>query len=1291
MTRFGLRRASLVKTWATVAVALVAGAPLSASDAPAPDELAAAFATPPPEARPWVYWWFEGGYGHPEGMARDVAAMQEKGIGGVMHMQTINAGGLPLPQEPRMLDADWQAWFGEMLRVGHRAGLSLSASILDGWSHGGWWVGKADGAKQLVYTETQIDGPAAVTEPLPQPLTRLEVYRDVAVVAFKERTPRPPVPLLVTASDVIGGYCGEENWPAEHAVDGDPATYWRTQKACTPEAPATIELRYAGPIRAVSAMVAGMPNAGPAAGELQASDDGKEFKTVCGFTMAPGAHERLNFEATTGTVFRLVIQRAHAGDLQLAEFQVLRSGDEPVLRRGIKWWDYKSANRAWWQWPPNPYEALEEEYTGDDASDLAAAEVLDVTSYLRPGGRLEWQAPPGRWTVLRFGWTPLAEPARMGSGGYEVDVLNVRGADLMMDSAAKPMRALSVQHAAGAPVIFHTDSWEIGAGGKGQQPTWTDDFADQFRKRRGYELRRYLPALARRVVDDRETTGRFLRDYRDTVADLLADYYGRLQQRAHELGGGINSESGYGSYPHPHMDGLKIFGRADRPMAEFWHPFGQYRAEYLQWVDIMRTTASGARIYGNRFVQAETLTYNPTAGLFTPPSQYRRTLHEAWARGLNQAVIHKYTHQPFETPPGMLDYDIFNRHFSWWPLADGFLGYMGRCQAFLQQGDFVADAAYFVGEGASRFVPGREFLRPLLPPGYDYDGINAEILLTRLSVEQGMLRLPACKAAPGVQSGNGLRYRYLILSEPQCRTLSPAVFERIRGLVEAGATLVGPPPQAAPGLADRAAADARIKALAHELWGAAPGDRGERKVGQGRVLWGRSLEEIMTADGVKPDFEWSADVRRPTRAGLADASWIWHAADGGNPPPGERLFRTTLDIPEGRKPVVAQASMTADNEFVLLVNGDEVARGDNFHRVYDADISPSLLRAGRNEVVVRVTNGGDDRNPAGLIGKLVVTLDQGEPLERRTDAATWQSRAGDAPWVAARVVGPLGCSPWGSIETGTPTRAELAWIHRRTGDADIYFLANSLNQPLDYTVTVRAQAPVVQLFDPLDGTVRDLPERRVTADGRTTLALHFEPEQAFFLVLRRGSSKPGGGRNIVEPKPVSTIEGPWRVSFDARWVKPRPTGAERDATDVTVTFPRLEDWRRRAEAGIQAYSGVATYRTSFDLPAGTPGQPKFLEVGIVREMARVSINGRDLGVTWCPPWRVRIPEGLLKERGNALELAVANSWHNRLVADHALPEAERLTRVGHNLHQSAAQRGLQAAGLLGPVRLLAGE
>jgi hypothetical protein len=1090
-----------------------------------PDALAQSFRVPPNDAKPWVYWWFQGGYGNPQGMAKDLAAMKEKGIGGVMHMQTVNSGGLPVASEPKMLSPEWDAWFGEALRLAKAADMTMAASIVDGWSHGGGWVGKEDGAKQLVYSEIQVDGPGSLGVPLPQPLTRLEVYHDVAVVAFKEKTPCPPVPLEINSNNVAGGYCGQEYWPAAHAVDHDPETFWRTGGPCSPETPAFLDLTYPRPITVTGAMIGGMPNSGPKEADILASDDGKTFKPIAHVTMNPGEHKRTAFTATTARIFRLAITAAHTQDLQLAEFQLLRQGDEPVVRRGIKWWDLKSANfgGGWGGWPQNLYQALEEEYAGDDASDVAAAEVVDLSSHLQADGRLDWKFPAGRWTVLRFGWTPLAEPARMGNGGgYEVDVLNTKGADLMMDTAAKRMRELSIKNAAGAPIIFHTDSWEIGAGGKGQQPTWTDDFRQQFQKRRGYDLVTYLPAMARRIVDGRQTTDRFLWDFRATVADLLADYYGRLQQRAHQMKGGMNCESGYGSFPHPHMDGLQLFGRSDRPMAEFWHPYGTWSAEYLQLVDVMRTAASGARIYGNRFVQAETLTFDPTEGLFERPMKYRKTLHEAWARGLNQAVIHKYTHQPTDDKPGMLDYDIFNRNFSWWPLAEGFIGYMARCQHLLQQGDFVADAAYFVGEGASRFVPGKEFLNPALPAGYDYDGINAEVLLTRAKVVDRHLVLPACTATPGARGGSGPSYRYLVLCDPQCTTMTAPTLGRIQQLVEAGLTLVGKRPLRTPGLGDLKKSEADFKGHADALWGANPGDTGERPVGKGRVIWGRPVGEVLAKDGTAADCE-------TTEAGKAYA---------------------------------------------------------------------------------------------------------------------------------------------------------LAWLHRRSGTDDIYFLSNPQDRPAEVSVTVRSKGKAVQLFDPLDGSSRDLPEKSVGADGRTTVPLYFEPFQALFLVLRDGEPTSTSGVNFPQLKPVMTVEGPWTVSFDAAWVKPLPPSVAPGAKEVSLVMEQLADWSKRPEDGIKGYSGVATYRRSFNLPAGvSPDRPMFIDTGVVKEMARVQLNGLDLGVVWCPPWLVSVPAGLLKASANQLVVTVANTWNNRLCVDAALPANERLT------HCRVGGKGLQPAGLLGPVTL----
>ena len=1116
------------------------------------DALAQSFRVPPHDAKPWVYWWFQGGYGNPQGMAKDIAAMKDKGIGGVMHMQTVNSGGRPVPNEPKMLSPEWDVWFGEALRLAKAADMTMSASIVDGWSHGGGWVGKEDGAKQLVYSEIQLDGPGILDVPLPQPLTRLEIYHDVAVVAFKEKVTRSPTPQEVKANNVKNDDTGD-NWQTIHAVDGDPDTCWGTQEPCKPQSPALLDLTFSKPLTVISAFVAGMPKSGPKEAEILTSDDGKTFKTVTRFAMAPGEQKRVEFPATTARYFRLSIPEAHTPDLQLAEFQLLRQGDVPVQRRGIKYWAFKSANFSFFGWPPRPYTALEEEHPDNGACDVSAGNVVALSKHLKPDGRLDWQFPAGQWTVLRFGWTPLAEPARMGNGGgYEADVLSTKCADLMMDNPAKRMRDLSIKHAGGAPIYFHTDSWEIGLSAKGQQPSWTEDFRQQFQKRRGYDLVTYLPVLARRIVEGRQTTDRFLWDYRATVADLLADYYGRLQERAHEMNGGINSESGYGTYPIPHMDGLKVFGRSDRPMAEFWHGGLTWAAQLRQQVDVMRTAASGARIYENRFVQAETLTFDPTEGLFEAPMKYRKTLHEAWSRGLNQAVIHKYTHQPADEKPGMLDYDIFNRNFSWWPLADGFIGYMGRCQYLLQQGDFVADAAYFVGEGSFRFVPAKEFLNPALPAGYDYDGINAEVLFTRAEVRNRRLVLPPCKSSSGASGGSGPSYRYLVLTDPQCVTMTAATLGRIHQLVKKGLTLVGKRPLRTPGLGNLKKAEADFKGYADALWGEKPGDVGEKSVGRGRVIWGRPVAEIFAKDGVVPDCE---------------------ASEAGKP-------------------------------------------------------------------------------------------------------------------------------------------YAISWIHRRYGSDEIYFLSNPQEQLAELAVTVRAKGKVVQLFDPLDGSFRDLPEKSEGADGRTTVPLHFEPFQALFLVVRERSQKSefrsqNGEKNFPTTKVVIDISGPWNVSFDAAWVKPLPPSVAPGSKEVTLVMEQLTEWNKRPEDGIKGYSGVATYRKVFDLPPEVRGQKSevgmtnsllsdirppisdlssgfFLNLGTVKEMARVAINGRDLGVVWCPPWRVAVPKGLLKASDNQLVITVANTWNNRLSADAALPPQERLTRAGHGLD---GRTGLQTAGLLGPVTL----
>ena len=170
-------------------------------------------------------------------------------------------------------------------------------------------------------------------------------------------------------------------------------------------------------------------------------------------------------------------------------------------------------------------------------------------------------------------------------------------------------------------------------------------------------------------------------------------------------------------------------------------------------------------------------------------------------------------------------------------------------------------------------------------------------------------------------------------------------------------------------------------------------------------------------------------------------------------------------------------------------------------------------------------------------------------------------------------------------------------------------------------------------------------------------------------------------KNFPRLSPVTEIAGAWDVSFDPNWGGP-----------ATVRFERLEDWTKRPEAGIRNYSGTATYRHVFDLDAErlarTSGEC-YLDVGDVQVMARVRLNGRDLGVVWCDPWRVEIPAGLLRDRGNELEIRVANLWLNRLIGDAGLPPEQRRTWTTRNpFHKDTP---LVPSGLLGPVRILAAE
>jgi len=226
---------------------------------------------------------------------------------------------------------------------------------------------------------------------------------------------------------------------------------------------------------------------------------------------------------------------------------------------------------------------------------------------------------------------------------------------------------------------------------------------------------------------------------------------------------------------------------------------------------------------------------------------------------------------------------------------------------------------------------------------------------------------------------------------------------------------------------------------------------------------------------------------------------------------------------------------------------------------------------------------------------------------------------------------------------------KINFIHRHMGGTDIYFVANTSHEKGSANCSFRISGMQPELWDPVTGTMRNLPKSDII-NNKTTIPLIFDDAQSFFIVFRSKEVKTAlaGATNFPLTKDFFSITGPWQVKFDSVWGGP----------GKAVTFTELEDWTTRSEAGIKYYSGTATYKTTFNVTSGQFPDKKSvicLDLGVVKHVARVILNNKDLGIVWTAPWKVNIPESLLKTTGNNLEIQITNVWANRLIGDEQEP------------------------------------
>lgn len=909
-----------------------------------------------------------------------------------------------------------------------------------------------------------------------------------------------------------------------------------------------------------------------------------------------------------------------------------------------------------------------------DAGVLVPERIIDLSDRLGDDGTLRWDAPAGDWTIRWFVFANTGQRLIVPSprsDGLQIDFFDADDSRAYfthvlgrLESALGPLRGTSLRY-------LEVDSLELEGDRLG---AWTEDILDAFDARYGYDAKPWIALLTdpSRACDRGE---RFLHDWTRLVSDLMIEHHYRLgNELLRERGLLLAAEAGgpgppiWNSCP---IDALGALGAVGLMRGEFWP---KHRSMYN-----VKQIACAAHTYGHTIVDAESFT--SWRHWRDGPYYLKLLADQAFIDGLNHITFHTAPHGGAETGLPGLAYHAgthIGPNLVWWPMAGPFIEYLSRCSFLLQEGRPVADVCFYQGDGAPAFHPLAVDWNPeLRDAGYDYDVVDVRVLTSAMSVKDGRIRLP-----------HGVRYAMLVL--PDEDSIDLAALRRIRELVRDGATVLGRRPVRTGGLAGYPAVDEEVRAIAGELWGDIDGiEIVEHRFGAGRVVQGRSVLEML--GDLPPDFTWEGGDPR-TRL-----SYVHRTADDA-----EIYF------------VVNDHERWEDLEGVFRVSGKQPELWDPS----SGDVTPTREfrdDGTRTRVRLRLPPGGSmfvvfraDPATLGPIPYVVAPM-------IRTRSATPDLAHGDTPngpaWVSSGDDPPQGqfiVFDLGShIDVG---HAEI-WnfqdqtrglLTRGIRELEVSASADGVAmKPLGRIEVARAPeigergyqqridlaAPKTRYvrFDVISNQSDDWSGRTDIVGLNRVAFFGVDGEEIDGVRVHAVSSgiahDPWTDALNAPPRAGVDVPGPWRVRFQSG----------RGAPEQAV-FPELISWADAEDEGIRHFSGIAEYSTRFDVPAElAEGQGAMvLDLGRVAGVARVSLNGEEIGIAWKPPYALDVT-GRLRAGENELRCEVANTWHNRLVGDAALPPAQRVTRT--NIRRPfGPDTPLLESGLRGPVRLLrAGE
>ncbi len=820
------------------------------------DTLDQSFRNPPATAQPRTWWhWIDGNITK-DGITKDLEWMRRVGIAGMQLAEVSFGGGQTVEEKLVFGTPEWLDTVRHAAAEADRLGLEMAIFSSPGWSEtGGPWVTPAQGMKRLVWSKTVVEGPQTFRGTLPQPPSNLDFYGDSAVVAFRlparESNMADFNPTVTSSGGAID---------TAALLEDDPRSGMTVTAPAAGEA-AWVQFEFDQPFsaRAITLSARAGGRTGVPVGRVLAGDSDGALRTVVSLPgtqlYRQGSVRTFAFHETTARIWRIEMSAAPLDPGLTMSQGPPRQVDSLLLTEAIlhagarvhRWEEKAGASQFLFE-----YETVRTPEVPADAV-IETSEVVDLTSKMAADGRLEWDVPAGRWMILRLGYAPTGarnRPATGAGSGLEADKLSRKHMEAYYHGYFDPIaKALGPLFGKSLRYVV-MDSWEAG------MQNWTEEMIGEFRRRRGYDPTPYLPVLTGYVVQSADVSDRFLWDFRRTLADMWAEYhYGAMAGMLKQRGLGIYAEAAGVSLEIPE-DTLLNKREVDIPMGEFW--LGRMHPPLMYYQDV-RGAASATHVYGKTLVAAESF----TGGGYESPFTLKK-MGDYWlAQGVNRIVFHTSAHQPLDTKPGntMVGTHI-NRNITWAEQAGPFMSYLARNCLMLQQGLFAADLAYLLNEGAPSTMPiWGAGLKPVPPEGYDYDYINADVLLHRMSIsEDGRLTLP-----------DGMSYRVLVL--PESDRMRPELLRKVRTLVAGGATVVGPKPVQSPSLAGYPDADAEVRALAAELWRDLDGvSRNIHRYRKGMVVWGLPLEDVLASLSVPKDFEYGGGLD-------AAVAWIHRRAD----------------------------------------------------------------------------------------------------------------------------------------------------------------------------------------------------------------------------------------------------------------------------------------------------------------------------------------------------------------------------------------------------------------------------